>query len=150
MLTAKHERSYQNWVVGTSMAERSSASSQVSLGVTKHFGKDAKTRLESVLGTRDVFERAMRERLAATRPNVAVRYGCGVTALEHGTGDAQGLVTGARLASLGSLLCSSAMMMGCAALCRNPMKTYCAQIIAPAHQVVSNHCTLLPIRGVVF
>jgi len=87
--------------------------SQVTLGVTKHFGKDAKTRLESVLGTRDVFERAMRERLAAVYPNVAVRHGCGVAGLAHGTGDAQGLVTGARVASpVGPLLrCSTIMMV---------------------------------------
>ena len=140
MLTARHERSYQNRVVGTSMAERSSASSQVSLGVTKHFGKDAKTRLESVLGTRDVFERAMRERLAATHPNVAVRYGCGVTALKHGTGDAQGLVTGVSPASPGSLLSSSALMKGRAARCRSPMRTYCVQTVAAARQV-RNHCS---------
>ena len=83
-----------------------SSALQVSLGITKHFGKDAKTRLDSVLATRNVFERAMRERLAAACPNVTMRCGCGVAGLTHGAGDAMGLVTGARLAGLASCFAS--------------------------------------------
>jgi len=50
-----------------------------------------------LLATRDVFERAMRERLAAACPNVTVRCGSAVDGLEHGKDAARGCVTGGNL-----------------------------------------------------
>ena len=47
-----------------------------------------------VLATRDVFERALRDRLLAMHRNVKNRTGAVVTGLEHGDGDATGCVTG--------------------------------------------------------
>ena len=44
--------------------------------------------------TRAVIEPALRRRLHALYPNVQLRSGCWVKGVLHGTGDAQGSVTG--------------------------------------------------------
>ena len=44
--------------------------------------------------TRAVIEPALRRRLEALYPNVQLRSGCWVKGVSHGSGDAQGSVTG--------------------------------------------------------